>query len=139
MVLRFPLVTETFVLRELNAVADRLAFPGRAICTAAGPRQHHALDGNSWLPVVQTASIARGCGELLRLTVTRPRAVARVIGDVLSDYARDPGELVHGLAAVVLAASSRSSDSAAPASLTSTRISQPNPLKRRGHSPHLPT
>ena len=105
MVLRFPLLTETFVLRELNAVADRAAFPVElfALRTGRGGAMHPMA--NRWLPMVQIASIARGCLELLRLAVARPRVVARVIRDVLFDYARDPRALVNGLAVVVLAAS----------------------------------
>jgi colanic acid/amylovoran biosynthesis glycosyltransferase len=105
MVLRFPLLTETFVLRELNAVADRAAFPVElfALRTGRGGAVHPMA--NRWLPMVQIASIARGCLELLRLAVARPRVVARVIRDVVFDYARDPRALVNGLAVVVLAAS----------------------------------
>ena len=105
MVLRFPLLTETFVLRELNAVADRVAFPVELFALRPGRGGPVHPMANRWLPVVQIASIARGCLELLRLAVTRPRVVARVIRDVLSDYARDPRALVKGLAVVVLAAS----------------------------------
>jgi glycosyltransferase involved in cell wall biosynthesis len=105
MVLRFPLLTETFVLRELNAVADRVAFPVElfALRRGRGAAVHPMAD--AWLAVVQIASIARGCVELLRLAVTRPRVVGRVIRNVLFDYARDPRALVNGLAVVVLAAS----------------------------------
>jgi glycosyltransferase involved in cell wall biosynthesis len=42
---------------------------------------------------------------LLRLTITRPRVVVRVVRAVVRDYARDGRALVRGLAAVVLAAS----------------------------------
>ena len=87
--------------------------------------------------MVQVASIARGCLELLRLAVARPRVVARVIRDVVFDYARDPRALVNGLAVVVLAASF------VPAVRrrhvpTCMRTSPPNPLRRRGYSRHFP-
>jgi colanic acid/amylovoran biosynthesis glycosyltransferase len=104
-VLRFPLVTETFVLRELNAVADRAAFPVELFALRTGRSGAMHPMANRWLPMVQVASIARGCLELLRLAVARPRVVARVMRDVLFDYARDPRALVNGLAVVVLAAS----------------------------------
>ena len=91
MVLRFPLLTETFVLRELNAVADRVAFPVELFALRPGRGGPVHPMANRWLPVVQIASIVRGCLELLRLAVARPRVVARVIRDVLSDYARDLG------------------------------------------------
>ena len=105
LVLRFPLLTETFVLRELNAVADRMAFPIELFALRPGRGGTVHPMANRWLPVVQTASIARGCFELLRLPITRPRVVARVIRDVVFDYARDLRALVRGLAVVVLAAS----------------------------------
>jgi colanic acid/amylovoran biosynthesis glycosyltransferase len=105
MVMRFPLLTETFVLRELNAVADRAAFPVELFALRPGRGGAVHPTANRWLPVVQTAAITRGCLELLRLAVTRPRVVARVIREVLLDYARDPRALGNGLAVVVLAAS----------------------------------
>jgi colanic acid/amylovoran biosynthesis glycosyltransferase len=105
MVSRFPLVTETFVFRELNAVADRVTFPIELFALRPGRGGTVHAMATMWLPVVRTASIARGCGELVQLTVTRPRVVMRVIRDVVSDYARDPRALVKALAVVVLAAS----------------------------------
>jgi glycosyltransferase involved in cell wall biosynthesis len=105
LVLRFPLLTETFVLRELNAVADRAAFPVQLFALRRGPSGALHPMAERWLQVVQIASVARGFLELLRLAVTRPRVVARVIRDVLSDYGRDPRAVVNGLGVVVLAAS----------------------------------
>jgi len=105
MVLRFPLLTETFVLRELNAVADRAAFPVELFALRRGRGGAVHPMANRWLPRVQVAAIARGCLELLRLAVARPRVVARVLRDVIFDYSRDPRALVNGLAVVVLAAS----------------------------------
>ena len=78
MVLRFPLVTETFVLRELNAVADRVAFPVELFALRPGRGGAVHPMATRWLPVVQIASIARGCLELVRLAVARPRVVAGV-------------------------------------------------------------
>ena len=93
------------MLRELNAVADRVAFPIELFALRPGRGSTLHSMATSWLPGVQMASISRGCRELLRLTVTRPRVVARVIRDVVHDYAREPRELVKALAVVVLAAS----------------------------------
>lgn len=105
LVLRFPLLTETFVLRELNAVDDRTAFPIELFALRRG--RGHAMHpmAKRWLPVARVASIPRGCLELLRLAVARPRVVAGVVRDVASDYARDPRALLNGLAVVALAAS----------------------------------
>ena len=105
LVLRFPLVTETFVLRELSAVADRVAFPIELFRLRAGRAGTVHPMATRWLPVVQTASIARGCVEFVRLLITRPVPVLRVIRDVVFDYAGDLRALVRALAAVVLAAS----------------------------------
>jgi colanic acid/amylovoran biosynthesis glycosyltransferase len=105
MVLRFPLVTETFVLRELNSVADRVAFPVELFALRPGRGGAVHPMATRWLPVVQIASIARGCLELVRLAVARPRVVAGVFRDVLFDCSRDPRALAKGLAVVVLAAS----------------------------------
>src|SRR3954454_6194457 len=105
MVLRFPLVTETFVVRELSAVADQVAFPVELFALRPGRGGAVHPTANRWFATLQIASFARGCLELLRLAVTRPRIVARVIRDVLADYSRDPRALVKGLAVVILAAS----------------------------------
>lgn len=105
LVLRFPLVTETFVLRELSAVADRVAFPIELFRLRAGRAGTVHPMATRWLPVVQTASIARGCVEFVRLLITRPVPVLRVIRDVVFDYAGDLRALVRALAAVFLAAS----------------------------------
>jgi glycosyltransferase involved in cell wall biosynthesis len=100
---RFPLVTETFVLRELGAVADRMPFPIELFALRRGRcRAMHPM-ASRW--VAQVGSIPRGCLELLRLALTRPRVVAGVIRDVLSDYWRDPRVLLKELGVVVLAAS----------------------------------
>jgi colanic acid/amylovoran biosynthesis glycosyltransferase len=105
LVWRFPLLTETFVVRELNAVADRVAFPIELFALRPGRGRIVHSAARSWLPAMQTASISRGCLELLRLTVTRPRVVARVVRVLVHDYAREPRDLVRALAVVVLAAS----------------------------------
>jgi glycosyltransferase involved in cell wall biosynthesis len=102
---RFPLITETFVLRELNALSDRVAFPIELFALRPGRGSTLHPTATSWLPAMQMASISRGCFELLRLTATRPRIVARVIRDLVHDYARDPRGLARALAVVVLAAS----------------------------------
>ena len=105
MVLRFPLITETFVLRELNAVAERVAFPVELFALRPGRGGVVHPMATRWLPVVQIASVAPGCLELMRLAVTRPRVVARVIRDLLLDFSGDPRAQANGVAVVVLAAS----------------------------------
>jgi glycosyltransferase involved in cell wall biosynthesis len=105
MVLRFPVLTETFVLRELDAVADQAAFPVELFALRRGRRGAvHPMAGR-WLAVVQIASIGRGLLELLRLAVARPRLVARVTRHVVTDHAADRRALLNGLAVVVLTAS----------------------------------
>src|SRR3954453_4021034 len=90
MVLRFPLVTETFVVRELSAVADQAAFPLELFALRPGGADAVHPTAKRWLAIVRIASVPRGCLELLRLAVTRPRVVTRVIRDMLIDYRRDP-------------------------------------------------
>jgi colanic acid/amylovoran biosynthesis glycosyltransferase len=105
LVWRFPVVTETFVLRELNAVADRVPCPVELFALRPGRGGTVQPMAAAWLPAVKTASMSRGCLELLRLAVARPQPVARVIRDLVRDYARSPRELARGLAVAVLAAS----------------------------------
>jgi glycosyltransferase involved in cell wall biosynthesis len=105
LVMRFPLVTETFVLRELCAVAERVEFPIELLALRPGRRGAIHPAAAPWLAVVRIGSISRGIRELLRVSVTRPRVVARVLRALLSDYGRDARALVNSLAVVVLAAS----------------------------------
>jgi colanic acid/amylovoran biosynthesis glycosyltransferase len=105
LVLRFPLITETFVLRELNAVVQQVAFPVELFALRPGRAGAMHPMATRWLAVVEIASVARGCRELLRLAARRPRVVARVIRDVLLDFSGDPRAQANGLAVVILAAS----------------------------------
>jgi colanic acid/amylovoran biosynthesis glycosyltransferase len=105
LVMRFPLLTETFVLRELGAVAERVEFPIELLALRLGRRGAIHPAAAPWLAVVRIGSISRGIRELLRVAVTRPRVVARVVRALLSDYGRDARALVNSLAVVVLAAS----------------------------------
>jgi len=105
LVWRFPLLTETFVLRELNAVADRGAFPIELFALRPGRDETVHSMATRWLRCVRPASIPRGCLALLYLTATRPRAVMRVMRGLVRDYSSDPRGLLQGLAVVVLAAS----------------------------------
>jgi len=105
LVMRFPLITETFVLRELGAVAERVEFPIELLALRPGHRRSIHPAAASWLAVVQIGSIARGVRELLRLVITRPHIVGRVIRTLLLDYGRDPRALVRSLAVLVLTAS----------------------------------
>jgi colanic acid/amylovoran biosynthesis glycosyltransferase len=105
LVTRFPVITETFILRELGAVAERVEFPIEVLALRPGRRGAVHSAAAQWLAVVQMGSIARGTRESLRMVVTRPKVVGRVVRTLLSDYGRDPAALVKSLALFVLAAS----------------------------------
>lgn len=105
LVCRFPLITETFVVRELDGVAERAGFPVELFALRPGRGGTVHPMAARWARTVHTASFARGCLELLRLSVSRPRALARVLRAVVSDRPRKPRPLAESLAAVVLAAS----------------------------------
>lgn len=103
LVSRFPTATETFILRELNAVECELGTPVE-LCSLFKPSEpftHPAAE--RWVPRLRCP----GRGEALRGAIwalTRhPRATAGILGAVLAGYGRRPGRLVRALVTVPLA------------------------------------
>jgi glycosyltransferase involved in cell wall biosynthesis len=96
---RFPDPSETFVLRELNAVARR---PGVEIelfslFPPKNPFVH--ADAEAWVPRLHRATPGAAAGGLLWWGIRRPVRLARSLATVLVAHARQPRRLVRALVA----------------------------------------
>jgi glycosyltransferase involved in cell wall biosynthesis len=105
LVSRFPHVSETFILRELNAVA---AEPGMEVvlCSLFPPVDGtvHAA-AREWVPRLHRASPLHGLRDVLFWTLRRPVRMTATIAAIAWGYAGRPRLLVRALATVPLAAS----------------------------------
>ncbi len=105
MVSRFPHVSETFILRELNAVA---AEPGMEVtlCSLFAPVDRTVHEAaRPWVPRLQRPTSLRGVGDLLTWTLRRPVRMASTVAAIIRGYAARPPLLLRALATVPLAAS----------------------------------
>jgi len=105
LVSRFPHVSETFILRELNAVA---AEPGIDVTLCSlfrpvDPTVHEAARG--WLPRLRRPSELAGVRDLLGWGIRRPLRLLSTVATVARGYAGRPGLLLRALATLPLAAS----------------------------------
>jgi glycosyltransferase involved in cell wall biosynthesis len=101
---RFPHVSETFIVRELDAVAayPQLEVKLLALFPPVDPTVHPAA--RTWLPRLRRPGVA----EILEATAwwarRRPARLAASLRLVIGGYARHPGLLARALATVPLAA-----------------------------------
>jgi glycosyltransferase involved in cell wall biosynthesis/peptidoglycan/xylan/chitin deacetylase (PgdA/CDA1 family) len=100
---RFPVTTETFIMRELNEVAAR---PGvhadlYSLFPAPGGAVHEAA--RPWLVRVRRANPLRALASVLWWLVRRPTALVSTFALVIADYARDPALLGRALVATAAA------------------------------------
>ncbi len=104
LVSRFPVATETFILRELDAV-ERALGTEVTLCALFTPRQafvHPAAE--RWVPRVRQGGRRAALGGLAWAATRRPRPFARVLAEVARAFARRPSRLVRALATVPVAA-----------------------------------
>jgi colanic acid/amylovoran biosynthesis glycosyltransferase len=105
MVSRFPHVSETFIVRELNAVA---AEPGVEVilCSlfaAVDTTVHEAA--RAWVPRLRRPSPLVAIRDLLAWTVRRPVRMASTVAEIARGYVGRPALLMRALATIPLAAS----------------------------------
>jgi glycosyltransferase involved in cell wall biosynthesis len=103
MVSRFPTVTETFVLRELNGVAAEMDVALHALFPPPGDEIVHP-DAVPWLDRVERPGPAEGALALGRWLLRRPLRTLGTLATVVAAHARHPRILVRALATVPLAA-----------------------------------
>jgi glycosyltransferase involved in cell wall biosynthesis len=101
---RFPLASETFIVRELNAIdgRDGIEIELRSLFSAARPFAHP--DAKPWLGRVQRPSIAGALSATVWWGLRRPAALSRCAAKLLRAYWRRPRILVRALATLPLAA-----------------------------------
>jgi colanic acid/amylovoran biosynthesis glycosyltransferase len=105
LVSRFPSVSETFVLRELDAVAadpDVELLLG-SLFPAADEGVVHAA-AQPWMQRLWRAGAAEACAALAWWLLRRPLRTLAVAGAVVAGYARVPRVLPRALATIPLAA-----------------------------------
>ena len=104
LVSRFPVATETFILRELDAV-DRELGGEVALCSLfpAGKPFVQPI-AERWVPRARQGTPARAVRGLGWALARRPRALAGVLTTLTRAYRRRPGRLARVLATVPIAA-----------------------------------
>lgn len=104
LVSRFPHVSETFILRELNAVArqDKLEVTLCSLFPPVDGTVHEAA--RPWLAVLQRPRPLRALGDLLAWTLRRPWRMLSTVAIVTGHHLTSPRLLVRALATVLLAA-----------------------------------
>ncbi len=101
---RFPLASETFIVRELNALDARDDLSLELLSLFAPSRPFAHPDAERWLPRVRRPTVAQGAAATLWWAVRRPAALARAWLDVVASYARRPRLLTRAAATLVLSA-----------------------------------
>ncbi|HEX2087324.1 MAG TPA: glycosyltransferase [Solirubrobacteraceae bacterium] len=100
---RFPHVSETFIVREMDGVeAQGIDVLPRSLFPPADATVHAAAE--RWVPRLRRPSAREGLVAIAAYALRRPATVARVVGAVVSGHARSPRVLVRALATLPLAA-----------------------------------
>jgi colanic acid/amylovoran biosynthesis glycosyltransferase len=103
LVSRFPLTTETFVVRELDRVArlDGMDVELLSLFPAGDQVVHE--EARRWVGEARRASPLRGAFAFARELLRAPRTVARIVARVVTDHAAEPRVLAKALTTTVLA------------------------------------
>jgi colanic acid/amylovoran biosynthesis glycosyltransferase len=101
---RFPHVSETFIVRELDAVSadPDIEVELMSLFPAASDIVHPAAE--RWLPLLQGGSLGGGLAGLVAWAVTRPIRLITSIAATLAGYWRRPGHAWRALVTLVVAA-----------------------------------
>ena len=101
---RFPQVTQTFIVRELDAVAgsERLDVSLLALFPSSEEVVHHRA--RPWMPGVRRVTWLAGLRSLGWWAVRKPVTVAQAIAWIVAAHARRPGVLVRALATLLVSA-----------------------------------
>jgi colanic acid/amylovoran biosynthesis glycosyltransferase len=101
---RFPQVTETFILRELNAVAGQPGIEAEllSLFPPLDPTVHPAA--RPWLDRAHRPTLGEALWALMRSMLARPMRTLSSIALIVAGYARAPRKLVRALVTIPLAA-----------------------------------
>jgi colanic acid/amylovoran biosynthesis glycosyltransferase len=100
---RFPLTTETFILREFDALDRREDTEVELFALFPSDDQVVHAEARPWLGRCHRPRPAAALRDLARWTVRRPGTVLRVLARVLADHAGRPRTLGKALATTVIA------------------------------------
>jgi glycosyltransferase involved in cell wall biosynthesis len=100
---RFPLITETFVLRELDELAKRPEFEVSLNSLFSGDASVLHARAERWLPRLHRAEASGARAALGRFLRSSPNELVKSAVAVLHDYWRSPRVLVRALIAWFLA------------------------------------
>lgn len=104
LVSRFPVATETFILRELDAVDRELGGDVTLCSLFPADRPFVQPIAERWVPRARQGTPGRALRGLAWALVRRPRALAAVVATLVRAYRRRPGRLARVLATVPIAA-----------------------------------
>jgi colanic acid/amylovoran biosynthesis glycosyltransferase len=94
---RFPTTTETFVVRELNAVAARPQIEADLYAFFPTPRGVVQESARPWMSRVHRVGPLRSLRAIARWLRRRPLRLTSTFALVVKDHARNPGVLVRSL------------------------------------------
>jgi colanic acid/amylovoran biosynthesis glycosyltransferase len=95
---RFPTTTETFVVRELNAVAARPRIEADLYALFPTPKGVVQESARRWIARVHRVRPGACLAALSRWMARRPLRLASTAMLIIADHLRDPGVLVRALA-----------------------------------------
>jgi colanic acid/amylovoran biosynthesis glycosyltransferase len=103
LVSRFPLTTETFIVRELDRVArlDDMDVELLSLFRAGDQVIHE--EARRWVGHARRASLLRGVVAFVRELVRAPGPVARIVARVVADHLAEPRVLAKALVTTLLA------------------------------------
>jgi colanic acid/amylovoran biosynthesis glycosyltransferase len=101
---RFPTTTETFVVRELNAVAARPGIDAEIFALFPTPKGVVQESAERWIDRVHRARPLACVAHLAGWALRRPLRTASTLALIVKDHARSPKVLVRALATFAVAA-----------------------------------
>lgn len=101
---RFPAASETFVLRELNAVADLMPEPVELLSLFRATDSTVHPEAAPWIDRLRRPGGVDSISALLWWVVHRPTALIGILLTILTSNARRPSVAIRSLAVVPLAA-----------------------------------
>ena len=103
LVSRFPLTTETFIVRELDRVAQVPDMDVELLSLFPAGEQVVHEEARRWVGRARRASLLRGAFACARELVRAPRTVVRIVARVVADHVAEPRVLAKALVTTVLA------------------------------------
>jgi len=101
---RFPLITETFILREIAELDRRPGTHVELFSLFAAPEGPVHDAAKPWMPRLRRAEYVHGAAAVVSFLVRRPASLLRAVADLVTDYRSNPRFLLRALATFVLAA-----------------------------------